>query len=83
MRDSVDEDGAHLKDEKKGTSIRKASTHRPLTPTVSEEVDELIQQSIEIESNKKMRKDHLHWFSLTFKSADAETKVNSYYEVFS
>lgn len=77
MRDSVDEEGSNLKTENKSTSIRKASTHRPLSPTISEEVDEFIQQSIEIESNKKMKKDHLHWFSLTFKSGDAETKVGS------
>ncbi|GFT63958.1 adenylate cyclase type 8 [Trichonephila clavipes] len=75
MRDSLDEETASLPptDEQK---VRKPSTHRPLTPTVSEEVEELIEQSIEIESNKKMRKDHLSWFSLTFRSPDTETKVS-------
>ncbi|GBN49784.1 Adenylate cyclase type 8 [Araneus ventricosus] len=74
MRDSMDEETASLpaNDEPKA---RKASTHRPLTPTVSEEVEDLIEQSIEIESNKKMRKDHLSWFSLTFISPDTETKL--------
>ncbi|XP_035209748.1 adenylate cyclase type 8-like isoform X1 [Stegodyphus dumicola] len=75
IRDSTDEEITPIpaKEEAKG---RKASTHRPLTPTVSEEVDDLIEQSIEIESNKKMRKDHLYWFSLTFKSPDTETKFH-------
>ncbi|GFQ79074.1 hypothetical protein TNCT_607601, partial [Trichonephila clavata] len=75
MRDSMDEETASLPptDEQKA---RKPSTHRPLTPTVSEEVEELIEQSIEIESNKKMRKDHLSWFSLTFRSPDTETKFH-------
>ncbi|GFS35212.1 adenylyl cyclase 78C [Trichonephila inaurata madagascariensis] len=75
MRDSMDEETASLPptDEQK---VRKPSTHRPLTPTVSEEVEELIEQSIEIESNKKMRKDHLSWFSLTFRSPDTETKFH-------
>nr|XP_042906415.1 adenylyl cyclase 78C [Parasteatoda tepidariorum] len=77
--DSMDEETAPLppaSEEERGKSIRKTSTHRPLTPTVSEEVDELIEQSIEIESNKKMRKDHLSWFSLAFKSPDTETKFH-------
>ncbi|CAL1281493.1 unnamed protein product, partial [Larinioides sclopetarius] len=75
MRDSMDDETTSLpaNDEPKA---RKASTHRPLTPTVSEEVEELIEQSIEIESNKKMRKDHLSWFSLTFISSDTETKFH-------
>ncbi|XP_054707275.1 adenylate cyclase type 8-like [Uloborus diversus] len=75
IRDSMDEETAPLpaKDEAKA---RKLSVHRPLSPTVSEEVEDLIEQSIEIESNKKMRKDHLSWFSLTFKTPDAETKFH-------
>lgn len=44
--------------------------------TMSEEVDELIDHCIEIESNKRMIKENVKWFSLTFKSKDMELKVN-------
>lgn len=44
--------------------------------TVSQQVDELIDHSIEIESNKKMIKDNVKWFTLSFKNSDMETKVS-------
>ncbi|GIX74566.1 hypothetical protein CDAR_312831 [Caerostris darwini] len=78
MRDSMDEESGSLPNNEEPKGGRKPSTHRPLTPTISEEVEELIEQSIEIESNKKMRKDHLSWFSLTFRSSDTETKVGQF-----
>ncbi|XP_053206968.1 adenylate cyclase type 6-like isoform X2 [Panonychus citri] len=44
--------------------------------TVSQQVDELIDHSIEIESNKKMIKDNVKWFTLSFKNSDMETKFH-------
>ncbi|KAG8178265.1 hypothetical protein JTE90_018812 [Oedothorax gibbosus] len=77
MRDSMDEENAPLSPgEEVPAKRRKSSVHRPLEPTVSEEVEELMEHSIELESNKKMRKDHLLWFSLTFKSPETETKFH-------
>ena len=43
--------------------------------TVSEQVDDMIDQSIEIESNKKMFKENVRWFPLTFTSKEMELKV--------
>ncbi|GIY90384.1 hypothetical protein CEXT_725621 [Caerostris extrusa] len=56
MRDSMDEESGSLPNNEEPKGGRKPSTHRPLTPTISEEVEELIEQSIEIESNKKMER---------------------------
>jgi hypothetical protein len=53
-----------------GTGIR-----RRAGLTMSEEVDELIDHCIEIESNKRMIKENVRWFPLTFKSKDMELKV--------
>ncbi len=53
-----------------GTGIR-----RRVGLTMSEEVDELIDHCIEIESNKRMIKENVRWFPLTFKSKDMEIKV--------
>lgn len=40
--------------------------------SMSEQVDEFIDQCIEIESNKKMFQENVKWFTLSFKSADYE-----------
>lgn len=53
-----------------GTGIR-----RRVGLTMSEEVDELIDHCIEIESNKRMIKENVRWFPLTFKSKNMELKV--------
>ncbi|KAI1290360.1 Adenylate cyclase type 8 [Halotydeus destructor] len=44
--------------------------------TVSEQVDELIDNCIEIESNKRMMKENVTWFTLTFVSKDMESKFH-------
>lgn len=43
--------------------------------SMSEQVDEFIDQCIEIESNKKMFQDNVNWFLLTFHSHESETMV--------
>lgn len=46
---------------------------RPLTE--SDEVDDLIDHSIEIESNRRMRRSHMNLLTLTFKERINEEKV--------
>ncbi len=43
--------------------------------TFAEELDNLMDISIEIASNKRMKKDHIKSFKLTFKDKDMEKKV--------
>lgn len=43
--------------------------------SMSEQVDEFIDQCIEIESNKKIFTQNVNWFTLTFKSNEYETMV--------
>lgn len=44
--------------------------------SMSEQVDEFIDQCIEIESNKKMFQQNVNWFMLTFKTQDFENMVS-------
>lgn len=44
--------------------------------SMSEQVDEFIDQCIEIESNKKMFQENVKWFTLTFKSNEYENMVS-------
>ena len=43
--------------------------------SLAEELDNLMDISIEIASNKRMKKDHIKSFKLTFKDKDMEKKV--------
>lgn len=43
--------------------------------SMSEQVDEFIDQCIEIESNKRMFQENVNWFLLTFESRDYESAV--------
>ena len=58
-----------------GDPNRRLCTETSVALTVSEQVDELIDSCIEIESNKRMMKENVNWFTLTFKSNDLESKV--------
>ncbi|RWS13387.1 adenylate cyclase type 8-like protein, partial [Dinothrombium tinctorium] len=44
------------------------------TLTMSEQVDQLIDHCIEIESNKRMLRENVRWFSLSFRNAEMESK---------
>lgn len=60
---------------------REASCHEfelkkyDIALSVSQQVDELIDHAIEIESNKKMIKDNVKWFALSFRNKELESKV--------
>ena len=45
------------------------------TPSLAEELDNLMDISIEIASNKRMKKGYIKPFKLTFKDKDLEKKV--------
>ena len=44
-------------------------------PTIADELDNLMDISIEIASNKRMKRDHLKPFKLTFKDKELEKRV--------
>ncbi len=46
-----------------------------MTPTTQEQIDNIIDHCIEIESNEKMRKEHVNRWTLRFKQPDLEEKV--------
>ena len=48
------------------------------TNNINEELDNLMDISIEIASNKRMKKDNIKPFRLTFKDKDLEKKVCEY-----
>lgn len=57
--------------------------NRKLAPQISitgfdvrDAVDQLFDNCIEVDSNKRMMKEHVNWFSLTFRLSDMETKVS-------
>uniref|UniRef100_T1KL28 adenylate cyclase n=1 Tax=Tetranychus urticae TaxID=32264 RepID=T1KL28_TETUR len=73
---SVPETGLEIstiEGESKNLSIKR---NNETVLTVSQQVDELIDHSIEIESNKKMIKENVTWFTLSFKNSDMETKFH-------
>ncbi|RWS26497.1 adenylate cyclase type 8-like protein, partial [Leptotrombidium deliense] len=57
-------DGDLPKDKKSGVAL-----------TISEQIDELIDHCIEIESNKRMIKENVKWFTLSFRNNEMESKV--------
>ena len=50
--------------------------------SLADELDNLMDISIEIASNKRMKKDYIKPFKLTFKDKEMEKKVPTYYIVF-
>ena len=48
------------------------------TPSLAEELDNLMDISIEIASNKRMKKDYIKSFKLTFKDKELEKKVSPF-----
>ncbi|XP_076361837.1 adenylate cyclase type 8-like isoform X2 [Tachypleus tridentatus] len=80
LGDPVNEDSFDVNhrptNQEKQLDNRKTGSHRKLALTMSEEVDELIDHSIEIESNKRIRKENVRWFTLSFKSKDMETNFH-------
>lgn len=49
-----------------------------MTPTTQEQIDNIIDHCIEIESNERMRKEHVNRWTLRFNQPDLEEKVSSY-----
>lgn len=49
---------------------------KTMTATLADELDNLMDISIEIASNKRMKKDYIKPFKLTFKDKDMEKKVS-------
>ncbi|UYV81743.1 ADCY8 [Cordylochernes scorpioides] len=67
LRDSIDEEDP-------------PNVRQPASRQVSRQeaiVDDLLEQTIEIENNNKMRKEFSYWFNLAFKSEELEMKVAS------
>ena len=58
-----------------GTKVAQEKTELK-TPSLAEELDNLMDISIEIASNKRMKKDYIKPFKLTFKDKDLEKKVS-------
>lgn len=78
---SPDPVSSYVEQEESATATgHTASEGRPGL-TVSEQVDDMIDQSIEIESNKKMIRENVKWFPLTFTSRDMEQKVSLMWKV--
>lgn len=48
-----------------------------LTPTTQEQIDDIIDHCIEIESNERMRKEHVNRWTLRFKQPELEKKVST------
>lgn len=46
-----------------------------ITPTTQEQIDNIIDHSIEIESNERMRKEYVKRWTLRFKQPELEAKV--------
>lgn len=46
-----------------------------MTPTTQEQIDNIIDHCIEIESNERMRKEHVNRWTLRFNQPDLEEKV--------
>lgn len=65
------------KEQSTAASIGEGDGNRNGEPnlTMSEQVDELIDHCIEIESNKRMMRENVKWFTLTFKTSSMESKV--------
>lgn len=70
-----DPQSSFIEPEDSGTAATIGTTDDRRGLTVSEQVDDMIDQSIEIESNKKMIRENVRWFPLTFTSKDMEIKV--------
>lgn len=63
-------------DENAENSMSKdAKAAKTMTATLADELDNLMDISIEIASNKRMKKDYIKPFKLTFKDKDMEKKV--------
>ena len=72
---SPDPQSSYVEQEESGTVTGHTTSEGRPGLTVSEQVDDMIDQSIEIESNKKMIRENVRWFPLTFTSKDMELKV--------
>lgn len=57
--------------------VDETTNEKPATTTISmvEQVDEIMDHSIEIESNKRMRSANINVWSLKFKDVELEKKV--------
>ena len=69
-----------ISDEKSGAEVSKSgqatdASHKA-TASLAEELDNLMDISIEIASNKRMKRDYIKPFKLTFKDKEMEKKVH-------
>lgn len=53
-----------------------------ITPTTQEQIDDIIDQCIEIESNERMRKEHVNRWTLRFKQPELEEKVSTFHNLY-
>lgn len=58
-----------------GEESRRFVTEASCGLTMSQKVDAYIDSCIEIESNKRMLRENVSWFTLTFQLKDMESKV--------